>query len=578
MKKYSGIPASPGIAVGKALVYREDELPEIPRHNIKTADVPLEWARLEKANIKAADEIKLLLASANKLNNKEQTGIFEAHLMMLEDPEYLFQLKNRLEKNLQNIEWIAYEQSREYAELLKSMPDPVFKERAVDVADVSRRVISILLGVQRSRFSLETLSEDVIIIAHDLMPSDAMMMNKPHVKGLVMDEGSRTCHTAILARSFHIPAVLGLSVISKEIKDGMLLAVDGSTGEVFADPDKKTLEQHKAKASLYNEKNAQLLALSDLPPETTDGYRVKLNANIEFPEEAKNALQYGAEGIGLYRSEFLFISSGLQVDEETQFNAYSQVIQTMGGKPVTIRTIDIGGDKELTDSKMPVEKNPLLGWRAIRLSLSKPEMFKVQLRAILRASVSGNVRIMFPMISCVEELEKALALLAEARDECKKKNQPFSENIETGVMIEVPSAAITSDIIAEKSDFFSIGTNDLIQYTIAVDRGNEKVNYLSDSHHPAILRLIKQTIDAAHKKGIKAAMCGELAGDIEATAILIGLRLDEFSMSASLIPQVKKIIRENSFDSCKALAEECLKARSGKVIRALVQKWNTIHK
>jgi phosphotransferase system enzyme I (PtsI) len=573
MKTFTGIPASAGLATGKAFVYREEDISEIPRYTITGAEAASEWDRLQRAISEAVEETRNLCERAGRETGREQADIFQAHLLMLEDADFQDQLKDRLKKNLQNIEWIVWDTVREVNQKLMSSPDPIFRERAVDIADVARRVIGKLLGVTRTRFSLADLDEDVILAAHDLLPSDAIMMNKSRVKGLALDEGSRTSHTAILARAFGIPAVLGLSSFSREVKDGEILVLNGSAGTVIAEPDRKTLLKHQTEEKNFSKQADRLVALRDLPAETTDGHRVTLKANIEFPEEAERVLHYGAEGIGLYRSEFLFISPGKTAEEETQYKAYRRVLKAMGKLPVTIRTVDVGGDKILPELQTVSEKNPLLGWRAIRLSLAHPELFKMQLRAILRASADGNVRIMFPMISGIEELEQALALLDEARAECKKKGQPFADTIETGAMIEIPSAAITADILAEKSGFFSLGTNDLIQYSLAVDRGNEKVGYLGESHHPAVLRLLKQTIDAAHKQGIKAAMCGELAGDLSATAILVGLGLDEFSMTASSIPLVKQIIRRVSLESCKVLAEQALRGRSIAEVRAAVTEW-----
>jgi len=351
------------------------------------------------------------------------------------------------------------------------------------------------------------------------------------------------------------------------------VALNGSSGTVVVNPDRRVLARQESQRKLEQKQIDELTALRELHAQTIDGRRVLLKANIEFPEEAERALLYGAEGVGLYRSEFLFLSPGKPAGEETQYNAYSRVLETMGELPVTIRTIDAGGDKIVPELHAHSERNPLLGCRAIRLSLANPELFKAQLRAILRASVNGNVSIMFPMISGVEELEQALALLDEARAECKKKKQSYNKKIETGVMIEIPSAVMTSDILAEKADFFSIGTNDLIQYSLAVDRGNEKVNYLNESHHPAILRLLKRTIDAAHERGIKAAMCGELAGNPKATGILIGLGLDEFSMTASSIPLIKEIIRNTTLKSCRMLADDALRCRSIAEVNAVVKEW-----
>ena len=574
MKTFTGIPASPGIAMGKALVYaEEDEIPEIPRYSITEAKISSEWERLQKALTKAVSELTALYERAGKEMHREQADIFQAHLLMLEDVDFHDRLKEGLKKSLKNIDWVIVDICGEMRRKLQESPDPIFRERAVDIADVSRRIINCLLPAASRRSSLVELDEDVILVAHDLMPSDTLTMDKSRVKGIVLDEGSGTCHTAILARAFNIPAVLGLSVISREIKNGEMITLNGSTGMVTVNPDRQTLKLQENEKKIQNKQIDELSALRELPAETLDGHRVALKANIGLPEEAEGTLHYGAEGIGLYRSEFLFIAPGRHAGEETQFLAYSQVLKTMGKLPVTIRTVDLGGDKVIPEFQTAGEKNPLLGWRAIRLSLANPELFKVQLRAILRAGVSGNVRIMFPMISGVEEIEQACALLDQARAECRKKKQPCAENIETGVMIEIPSAAMTADILAEKSDFFSIGTNDLIQYSMAVDRGNEKVGYLGESHHPAVLRFLKRTIDAAHEKGIKAAMCGELAGDTSATALLLGMGLDEFSMTASSIPRIKKIIRGTSLESCRKLADECLNGKSIAEVRASVGRW-----
>jgi len=559
--------------IGKALVYTEDETFEIPHYSITETEAPVEWARLQKAHTEAVKEVTALYEQANREMSQEQAGILQAHLLMLEDTEFQDQIREKFKKNLCNIEWVIWSICGEMSQKLRASPDPIFRERAIDIVDVSRRIINGLLPGARRRSSLAKLDEDVILVAHDLMPSETLTMDKSRVKGIALDEGSRTCHTAILARTFNIPAVLGLSDISQKIKNGEVLALNGSTGVVIADPDRQTLDLQENEEKIQRSQIDKLSSLRYLPAETTDGHRVALKANIGLPEEAEKVLQYGAEGIGLYRSEFLFITYGKDAREETQFNAYSHVLKTMGDLPVTIRTVDLGGDKVIPELMAAGEKNPLLGWRAIRLSLADPEMFKVQLRAILRAGVSGNVRIMFPMISGIEELEQARRLLDEARAECTRKKQPIAINVEVGAMIEIPSAAMTADILAEESDFFSIGTNDLIQYSLAVDRGNEKVGYLGESHHPAVLRFLKQIIDAAHARGIKAAMCGELAGDPSAAAILLGLGLDEFSMTASSIPRIKEIIRGTSIESCRKLAAAALNGRSIAEVRALVQAW-----
>jgi phosphotransferase system enzyme I (PtsI) len=571
MKKFCGIPASSGIAIGKAFLYLEDDFPEIPRYAVKKNQIDSEWARLLQAMKKSSEEIKVLHERAAREMSKEQADIFEAHLLMLEDVEFQEQIKERLKADQQNIEWIVWDISRELTLKLTASPDPLFRERAVDIFDVSHRILDKLLSI--NRFSLANLTQDVILVVHDLLPSNVLNMNKARVKGLVMDMGSRTSHTAILARAFNIPAVLGLSDITKEIKNGDRLVVNGAAGEVIVNPDRPALVQNESAISEFRKMNDDLLTLRELPAETLDGVRVALKANIEVSEEADQVLGYGAEGIGLYRSEFLFLTPGKTAGEEEQYRAYSYVLKALGKLPVTIRTMDVGGDKLLPDLQNWNEKNPLLGWRAIRFSLAHPELFKIQLRAMLRASMDGNIRIMFPMISGIEELEQALGLLEEARTECRNQGYGLAEHIEVGTMIEVPSAVMTADILAERSDFFSIGTNDLVQYTLAADRGNERVSYLGQPNHPAVLRFLKMAIDAAHRRGIRAAMCGELAGDPSVAPLLLGLGLDEFSMTASSIPQVKRIIRGVRMEHCQSLAEQALGSASCFQVNSLVEDW-----
>jgi phosphotransferase system enzyme I (PtsI) len=573
MKTLTGISAAPGIVIGRAFLYRDDNDRKIPRYAINPEQVQGELERFVVAVQNAAAELRSLKEETRDLN-KEQGAIFQAHLMMVEDPDFHYQIKARLESNYENIEWIVFEVSRDLVQKLMQSPDAYLRERAADVADVSRRIINQLQGIQH--FSLADLEDDVILVVHNLLPSDALAMNKDRVKALVMDMGSRTSHTAILIRSFAIPSVLGLSTAVREIRNGDLIIVDGGTGQVILEPDEPALIDYQAKELNHRRSSKELSALRKLPAQTTDGCRVILKANIGIPEEAENLDRYGAEGIGLYRSEFLFLQAG-QDSEEQQYQAYSRVVKAMGGKPVTIRTVDVGGDKLIPAMKSVNEENPLLGWRAIRFSLSLPNLFKTQLRAILRASAEGPVKIMFPMISGIEELEAALAILEEAKDECRKTGQSFAEDIAVGTMIEIPAAVMTADILAEKSAFFSIGTNDLIQYTLAADRGNEKVSYLAQPTHPAVLRFIQRTIDAAHEKGIEAAMCGELAGDPSVTALLLGMGLDEFSMAAISIPQIKRIIRAVDYQSCRALAEKALAATSYKQVQSLVQEWLAGH-
>jgi phosphotransferase system enzyme I (PtsI) len=576
MKKLSGVSVSPGIVIGKHFLYLGNELQDIPRYAIVKTQVDSEWRRLLLAFEAAAADVRDLHDKALREMSKEKAAIFEAHLMMLEDTEFQGQIKDRLFADHENIEWVVWDITREITAKMLLSPDAYFRERAVDIADISRRLMHKLLGIKD--FSLADLSEDVILVAHDLLPSEVLAMNKDRVKGIAMDMGGQTSHTAILARAFGIPAVLGLSTITKEVNAGDILALDGSTGQVIINPTKASLLKHEDALKLFRRNRDKLLAAAELPAETRDGRRVSLKANIELPEEAATVLRYGAEGIGLYRSEFLFLTPGQAAEEEQQYQAYSTVLKAMGDRPVTIRTLDVGGDKVSPNMQPPSDdKNPLLGWRAIRMCLALPDLFKTQLRAILRASVYGNVKIMFPMISGIEELEQALAIVEEAKKECRQKKQRFARKIEVGTMIEIPSAALSADILARKSDFFSIGTNDLLQYTLAVDRGNEKVSYLAQPFHPAVLRLLKQTIDAAHERGINVAMCGELAGTPLAAPVLLGLGLDEFSMTASSIPQVKQVIRRSALEDCRALAEKALANTSYKQTDALVKAWMAEH-
>jgi phosphotransferase system enzyme I (PtsI) len=575
MKKLSGSSVSPGIVIGKFFLHRGTEFFNIPRYAIGKSQVESEWGRFLSAMEAAVAEVRALHDRAVREMSQEKAAIFGAHLMMLEDTEFQDHIRTRLESERENIEWVVWESSREVSEKMLSSPDAYFRERAVDIADVSHRMMHKLLGIKE--FALADLTEDVILVAHDLRPSEALTMNKDRVKALALDMGGYTSHTAILARAFGIPAVLGLSSITKEVNAGDILVVDGEAGEVIINPGRDVLVKYQNAMKQREQERGKLHSLADLPAETTDGHRVSLKANIEIPEEVEQALRYGAEGIGLYRSEFLFLTPGQAAEEEAQRHAYSRVLKAMGGLPVTIRTLDVGGDKVSPNVQALDEQNPLLGWRAIRMSLALPALFKTQLRAILLSSVQGIVKIMFPMISGIEELEQALVLLEEAREECRQKKQRFAKNIEVGTMIEIPSAALTAEILARRSDFFSLGTNDLLQYTLAVDRGNEKVSYLTQPFHPAVLRLLKMTIDAAHARGIKAAMCGELAGSVFAAPVLLGLGLDEFSMAASSIPLVKRIIRGASLAECRVLAEKAMASESSQQTHAMVNAWLAEH-
>ncbi len=541
-------------------MFLDDEEPTIPRYAIAESELDAEWDRFVVAVGKAKDDVGALRDRAVREMGQEHGAIFDSHLVMLEDPDLLESIEESLRSSLLNMEWIVHQYAQAIVKRLEGLDDPVLQERTVDVHDITRRILNHLMF--RERFSLADLSSDVVLVARNLLPSDMIAMNRSMVRAIVMDAGGKTSHTAILARAFEIPAVLGLGGSARAIKNGEVVIVDGNTGDVRVQPDPQTLERYERIRARMAERDETLSGLASLPARTLDGKDVLIKANIEVPEETGSVLRHGAQGIGLFRSEFLFLQPGRAPSEESQFAAYGRVIEAMGDRPVTIRTLDVGGDKVVPDLAIEEEKNPLLGWRAIRYCLSDKELFQSQLRAILRASVSGDARIMFPMISGPVELDSALAQLEEAKAECRRRGQGFREDIPVGIMIEVPSAAMIADILAPKVDFFSIGTNDLIQYTIAVDRGNERVAYLHEPFHPAVVRLVKKVIDDGHAAGIPVSMCGEMASDPFAAVVLLGLGLDEFSMSAVSVPDVKRTIRSIGFAEAEAVANEVLKLSS----------------
>ncbi len=564
-----GIGVSPGIVFGKAFVYIKNEI-IISEELISEELIEEEIKKFNNAIVKSKNQLNKLKEKTKSEVGQKESEIFQAHIMMLDDVEYTGKIKYEIEKNLYRSEKAVKVVSEEFIKLFECIDDEYMRARADDIKDISDRIIKNILGIIDSDIS--NFDTEVIVIANDLTPSDTAQMDKKNVLAFVAEIGGKTSHTAIMARSLEIPAVLGFNDATKVISDGDYLIVDGLKGEVFVNPDNETIESYKIARSDYYKKIKELNNIKSLEAITSDGHKVEIAGNIGTPDDLQSVINNGGEGIGLYRTEFLYMNSDSMPDEDIQFKAYKDVLEKMNPNPVIIRTLDIGGDKNLEYLDMDKELNPFLGLRAIRLCFEKVEMFKTQLRAILRASVYGNTHIMFPMIANVGEVIKAKKLLNECKEELKIEGIKFNNNIKIGIMIEIPSAAMTADIIADEVDFFSIGTNDLCQYTLAADRMNEKVSYLYDHFDIGVLRLIKKVIDASHKKGIFTGMCGEMAGDIYASVILLGMGLDEFSMSASSIPKVKKLIREIKFKDAQELSNKVLMMKNSQEIKSYIKQ------
>lgn len=562
----SGIAASNGIAFAKAFRL---ENPELNVEKTKIADAQQEVSRLDAALAKSVSELEAIQERTREQISDKEAAIFGAHLLVLSDPELIGPIKEKITGEHQNAESALQETAQGFIEMFEAMDNEYMKERAADIRDVTKRVLAHLLGVSIQNPSM--ISEEVVIIAEDLTPSDTVQLNPQFVKGFVTEIGGRTSHSAILARTLEIPAVVGAKTLMANIENGVQVIVDGLDGTVIIDPDAATIAEYEAKKSRYDEQKAEWAKLKNEATVTADGQAVELGANIGTPKDTAGVLENGGEAIGLYRTEFLYMGRDEFPTEDQQYEAYTAVLKAMEGKPTVVRTLDIGGDKELSYLDLPKELNPFLGLRAIRLCLEMPGMFRTQLRALLRASVHGNLKIMFPMIATLEEFRKAKALLLEEKAKLLEEGVEVSDAIEVGIMVEIPSTAVMADVFAKEVDFFSIGTNDLIQYTMAADRMNEQVSYLYQPFNPAILRLVKMVIDASHREGKWTGMCGEMAGDEIAIPILLGLGLDEFSMSASSILKARAQISKLSKAEMASHTERILALGTSDEVEAYVK-------
>ena len=563
-----GIAASPGIRIGRAFVLEALRI-SINTEEVKEADIGMQIKLFDKAVELSKCQLIELKNKVSREFGEDKSEIIGAHLMIMDDTAFMEEIINKISNNRITADNAVSKVSKNYIDMFENMEDEYLRERAADIKDICQRLVKNILGV--SVKTLEDINEEVIVVAKDLTPSDTAQMDKSKVVAFATDMGGKTSHTAIMARSLEIPAVIGLMDISQRVKNGDILIIDGNTGVVHINPAEDRIFEYNRLIQDYRNKCEKLKQLKNLSATTADGIRtVMLSANIGTPDDVKGALENGAEGVGLYRTEFLYMNRNNLPTEADQFEAYKKVAQSMIPHPVIIRTLDIGGDKGLAYLDMPNELNPFLGYRAIRFCLGNPDIFKTQLRAILKASNYGNIKIMYPMISSVSEVLQANKILGEAKQELKDEGIPFNYDIEVGIMIEIPSAAIIADLLVKEVDFFSIGTNDLIQYTSAVDRMNEHVSYLYEPFHPAVLRLIKNVIDASHREGKWTGICGEMAGDELTTPILLGMGLDEFSMSAPSISKVKNVIRSLTFEDAKKMAESVLRMNTADEIKNLV--------
>jgi phosphotransferase system enzyme I (PtsI) len=567
-RTFQGIGVSPGVARGKIYVYGIAE-EAVPQYDVAPEEAPKEVARFEQALMQTREQLHKLQASiASGIGSTAPSSILDVHLSITEDPALIEPVISRIEREHKNVEFIFNEVARKYISTLAQLPDEFLRERAADVQDVTRRILRNLMGQEHR--GLANLPPNTIVVAHDLAPSDTTSLDRQHVSGVATDVGSHTSHTAIVARSMNLPAVVGLRDLSQHVHDGQVAILDGYSGTLIIEPTEQTLFVYGELEIKRHTVKERLDALHDLPAQTLDGHRVILSGNIELPNDVPTVLAAGAEGIGLFRTEFLYLNRKDFPSEDEQYGKYLEVARAVKPHAVIIRTLDIGGDKFRSEDETPPEVNPFLGFRAIRFCLANVDIFEAQLRAILRASAEGNVKVMYPMISGVAEVIQANDILRQVMSDLDKEGVAFDEDIHIGAMIEIPSAALTAEMIAAEVDFFSIGSNDLIQYTMAVDRVNEKVAGLYEPTHPAILRLIRAVVEAAHNNGIWVGVCGEIAGDPLFAPLLLGMGIDELSVASSSLPRVKEVIRRLTLQEAQELAAASLHTTSGREVLALL--------
>jgi phosphotransferase system enzyme I (PtsI) len=565
-----GVGASPGIAIGKAFVIVGEQVKVDPRQ-INDDSVPAEIEKLMSAIERAKNDLRLDRSTAATKVGREKARIFDAHQMFLEDEMLIGEAKELIRARHLSADSAFYEVVQKYQNHLGQTVAETFRDRVADLRDIKRRVVRHIQGVRRD--FLSQLEGSAIIVARDLTPSDTINLDRHKILGFATDMGGKTSHSSLVARSYEVPAVVGLREIFKMVKTGDRLVLDGSAGVAIVHPSVSTLKKYRKRQIKQHEISKKLDTLRDLPARTADGKNIELAANIEFADETDSVMAHGARGIGLFRTEYLYMKSSLLPTEDEQFETYRDITQRMRPYPVIFRTMDLGGDKSPACINIPPEDNPFLGWRAIRISLEMKEVFLSQVRAILRASDFGNAKILLPMISGIGELKEALDLIDRAKDQLKRKNVRYAESAEVGVMIEVPSAAIIADLIAERVDFLSIGTNDLVQYVLAVDRGNERIAHLYKNLHPAVLRLLRDVVRAAHQKGVWVGMCGEMAADPLATLLLIGLEFDELSVSPIIVPEIKRIIRAVNFQEANSITRKMMEFSTAEDIEQFMMRY-----